>query len=128
MLQGDLGSAIVLVTIVLAVAFIAGAPLLPARRRRRRPVGARRGVRHQRALPARPVAVVPRPRRPSRRPGSRCGSRSSASRRAGVTGTGLGAGRAKWGYLPESHTDFIFAVIAEELGLIGVIGVSGCSS
>lgn len=39
----------------------------------------------------------------------------------GVTGTGLGNGVMKLGYLPEPHTDFIFAVIAEELGLIGVI-------
>lgn len=38
----------------------------------------------------------------------------------GVTGTGLGEGVMKLGYLPEPHTDFIFAVVAEELGLIGV--------
>ena len=38
----------------------------------------------------------------------------------GLTGVGLGAGKAKWGFLPEAHTDFIFAVIAEELGLAGV--------
>ena len=37
----------------------------------------------------------------------------------GFNGLGLGAGRAKWGYLPFSNTDFIFAVIAEELGFIG---------
>ena len=37
----------------------------------------------------------------------------------GIDGVGLGAGRAKWGYLPYSHTDFIFAVIAEELGFVG---------
>jgi len=41
----------------------------------------------------------------------------------GVTGVGLGAGRAKWGFLPFAHTDFIFAVIAEELGLIGSVFV-----
>lgn len=39
----------------------------------------------------------------------------------GLTGTGLGNGVMKLGYLPEPHTDFIFAVIAEELGLIGVL-------
>ena len=37
----------------------------------------------------------------------------------GLTGVGLGAGRAKWNFLPNAHTDFIFAIIAEELGLIG---------
>jgi len=37
----------------------------------------------------------------------------------GVDGVGLGAGRAKWGFLPEAHTDFIFSVVAEELGFIG---------
>ncbi len=32
-------------------------------------------------------------------------------------GVGLGGGRQKWGNLPEAHTDFIFAVIGEELGV-----------
>ena len=44
----------------------------------------------------------------------------------GWTGCGLGAGLAKFGYLPESRTDFIFAVICEETGVLGgglVIGL-----
>jgi cell division protein FtsW len=41
----------------------------------------------------------------------------------GWWGVGLGASREKWGGLPEAHTDFIFAVIGEELGLVGTITV-----
>ena len=37
----------------------------------------------------------------------------------GTVGQGLGEGRAKFGFLPEGHTDFIFANLGEELGLIG---------
>ncbi|MEG1336336.1 MAG: putative lipid II flippase FtsW, partial [Clostridiales bacterium] len=39
----------------------------------------------------------------------------------GFTGVGLGAGGSKWYYLPEVHTDFIFALIGEELGFIGTV-------
>lgn len=39
------------------------------------------------------------------------------------TGVGLGASIQKLNYLPESHTDFIFSVIAEELGFLGVCGI-----
>jgi len=39
----------------------------------------------------------------------------------GLFGVGLGASRQKWGNLAEAHTDFIFAVIGEELGLFGTI-------
>jgi cell division protein FtsW len=41
----------------------------------------------------------------------------------GITGTGLMEGKQKLFYLPEPHTDFIFAVTAEELGLVGAICV-----
>ncbi|KGA15400.1 hypothetical protein GM50_17295 [freshwater metagenome] len=41
----------------------------------------------------------------------------------GIFGVGLGGSRQKWGNLAEAHTDFIFAVIGEELGLIGTLAV-----
>ena len=41
----------------------------------------------------------------------------------GLFGVGLGASREKWGYVPESTSDFIFAIIGEELGLIGTLCV-----
>ncbi|NLW97810.1 putative lipid II flippase FtsW [Luteimonas wenzhouensis] len=45
--------------------------------------------------------------------------------RGELTGVGLGASIQKLSYLPEAHTDFIFSVIAEELGLVGALCVIG---
>ena len=39
----------------------------------------------------------------------------------GWAGVGLGQGRGKWLYIPNAHTDFIFAIIGEELGLLGAL-------
>ncbi|UDY35976.1 putative lipid II flippase FtsW [Dermatobacter hominis] len=43
----------------------------------------------------------------------------------GLFGSGPGLARSKWGFLPEAHTDFILAVIGEELGLAGSLVVLG---
>ncbi|MBN8207334.1 putative lipid II flippase FtsW [Bacillus sp. NTK071] len=43
----------------------------------------------------------------------------------GITGQGFGQSIQKYGFLPEPHTDFIMAIIAEELGLLGVVFVIG---
>ncbi len=43
----------------------------------------------------------------------------------GIFGDGLGQGTAKWNYLPNAHNDFIFAIIGEELGLVGALGLLG---
>ena len=41
----------------------------------------------------------------------------------GLSGVGLGSGRQQMSFLPEAHTDFIFAIIGEELGIFFTIGV-----
>jgi cell division protein FtsW len=41
----------------------------------------------------------------------------------GWTGVGLGASRGKWLYVPNAHTDFVFSIVGEELGLIGALAV-----
>jgi cell division protein FtsW len=43
----------------------------------------------------------------------------------GIFGRGIGASQQKWGTLPEAHTDYIFAVLGEELGLVGTLFVLG---
>ena len=43
----------------------------------------------------------------------------------GIGGTGIGSGTSKWGYVPLAYSDFVFAVISEELGLVGTVAVIG---
>lgn len=43
----------------------------------------------------------------------------------GWFGLGLGASRQKWSYVPNAHTDFIYAILGEELGLVGTLVVLG---
>ena len=44
----------------------------------------------------------------------------------GLTGVGLGEGKQRLFFLPEAHTDFVFAILAEELGFVGVAFVLLC--
>jgi cell division protein FtsW len=41
----------------------------------------------------------------------------------GMWGVGLGASRARWSFLPNAHTDFVFAILGEETGLVGSLSV-----
>jgi cell division protein FtsW len=123
--QGDLGAAIVLGAIVFSVAWVAGVPLTPL---------AGMAVA---ALGAALLFVVSSPRRLDRFTAfmnvaeekdhlayqTYQGYLSMAS--GGLSGSGIGGSNAKLGYLPYAHSDFIFAVIADELGLIGTVAVIG---
>ena len=125
MLGSDLGTTLVLLTIFLALLWVVGAP-------GRLFVGMA-GVTG--VLVA--ILIVVEPYRLQRLTGflDQSGNRLSlnyqgiqglyAIASGGWFGTGLGEGRAKWNYLPNPETDFIFAIIGEELGLIGTLVVLG---
>ncbi|MFF3463117.1 putative lipid II flippase FtsW [Streptomyces sp. NPDC002619] len=123
MLGGDMGTAIILTAILFGLLWLAGAPtrlfagVLA--------IAATLGV----------ILIKTSPNRMARLqcigatdpgPGDSCwqavhGIYALAS--GGLFGSGLGASVEKWGQLPEAHTDFIFAVTGEELGLAGTLSV-----
>ena len=125
LVQGDLGSAVVLCAIVLGVAWVAGVPF-----RLLAPIGFL-------ATSAGVLFVVSSQRRIDRFTAfldvseekdhlayqTYQGFLSMAS--GGLGGSGIGGSKGKLGYLPYAHSDFIFAVIADELGMIGTLAVVG---
>jgi cell division protein FtsW len=124
-LQGDLGSAIVLAAVALAVGTVAGVPFVHVS-----------SIAFVGALGAL-VAILSDPRRFNRLTAftdiegnkehlawqSWQGLVSIAN--GGMTGSGIGGSNSKLGYLPLAHSDFIFAVIADELGFVGSLAVVG---
>ncbi|MEV8453451.1 putative lipid II flippase FtsW [Streptomyces sp. NPDC052095] len=123
MLGGDMGTAIILTAILFGLLWLAGAPT--------RLFAGVLGVAALLAF----VLIKTSPNRMSRLaclgasepgPGDSCwqavhGIYALAS--GGWFGSGLGASVEKWGQLPEPHTDFIFAITGEELGLAGTLSV-----
>ena len=119
MMQPDLGTTVALAIVFMAVLFFAGAPwwmfaslggaglagvLLPG------------GVGQ---LPAGPAAVVHQPGGAPGRVATSCCRACTGWATAAGSASGSGQSRAKWSYLPNADSDFIFAIIGEELGLIG---------
>ena len=123
LIGGDLGTALILMAIVGGLLFLAGAPL--------RLFAGLGGM----ALVVVILMIMERASRLSRLQnfldpfanyqgsGWQPAHSIFALASGGWWGVGLGASREKWGALPEAHTDFIFAIIGEELGLIGTITV-----
>ena len=123
--QPDLGTTVLIFAIVFTVLFVAGVPLRPL------------GLIAAAAAAAGALFAVIEPYRMRRllaftdpwadplNTGYQTLQGQAAVANGGVIGQGLGQGRAKFGFLPEGHTDFIFANIAEELGLFGALVLLG---
>jgi cell division protein FtsW len=122
-LQPDMGSAVVLLALTAALLFAAGAPLrffaLPALAGA---LGVTLYVATHSYAGARITSFL-RPWETSGREGYQLVQSFVAFGRGHVLGVGIGAGRQKLAYLPEAHTDFVLAGVAEELGLMGVLVV-----
>jgi cell division protein FtsW len=125
--EPDLGSASLLVIIVAGMAFVAGIPL----RQLAVPAAA--------SVAAMVVAILSSPYRLERvrafvdsGAATDAGWQSTQSLIAlgsgGLLGRGYGSGLQKLFFLPEPHTDFIFAIAGEELGLVGVLILVGLAS
>jgi cell division protein FtsW len=121
LMQPDLGGLIVVASIVLSVAFIAGTPVIPfaSITAAVAAVGAGFVMTHRRD---RWLAFTDLARYKESE-GWQVWQSLIGIASGGITGAGLGASKAKWGYLPEAHTDFIFAIIGEELGFVGAVVV-----
>ena len=125
LLQPNLGTAVIIGLIAFAALFMAGVPLLPLTGWSLFSAGAAAlaawgsGYRRHRVLSLLDPWADPLD----------SGWQSIQSRvgiaSGGATGVGLGESRIKWGFLPEAHTDFIFAVLAEEMGWLGALFVIG---
>jgi cell division protein FtsW len=123
--QKDLGSAIIFGAIVLSIAFVAGAPI--SRLLGASAIGLFIGgifvnmenYRRQRFLAFMDVEGN------KGHWGYQVYQSMISIANGKFTGVGVGDGAGKWGYVPLAHTDFIFAIIAEELGFIGAIAVIG---
>ncbi len=122
-LEGDLGTAIILSIVVAGLLFVVGAPV-------RIFVGL--GALGLAGIAAMSLTSGYRMRRftawldPEADPlgaGHQLIQSKVALGTGGWWGVGLGSSREKWGALPEAHTDFIFPVIGEELGLFGALTV-----
>ena len=125
MLQPDLGTTMILGSVGLGVMFIAGTPLryvVPAGL-----IGAAGAVAAALSADYRRARVLAflDPWADPLRTGYHTIQSLLAMGSGGWFGVGLGASRQKWAYIPNAHTDFIFAILGEEMGLLGTLVVLG---
>jgi cell division protein FtsW len=121
MVEPDMGTTIVLLLVVFALLWVAGAPgrLFGLLLAGMAALGAFLAIAEPYRL-ARLTSFL-HPFRDSQVGGYQAVQGIYALAAGGWWGKGLGSSAEKWGYLPNAHTDFIFAIIGEELGLVGTL-------
>lgn len=121
LIEPDLDSTIVLALIVMAGLIVGGLPTKPLAKLTFAGIaGAAIASMAEPYRRARVLAFL-HPSRDASNTGYQIKQSLIALGSGGVDGVGLGNGRAKWMFLPNAHTDFIFAIIGEELGLLGCV-------
>lgn len=123
MLQPNMGTTIVVAAIALSMCYVAGVPMLPIVRWGS--VAAATGVVLAWTEPYRRARLIGfiNPWDDRLDGGYQTIQSLVGLSSGGVAGSGLGTSRAKWGFLPFAHTDFVFSVTGEELGLVGSLVV-----
>ncbi|HEY1279898.1 MAG TPA: putative lipid II flippase FtsW, partial [Acidimicrobiales bacterium] len=125
MLQPNLGTTIVLASIVFALLFTAGTPLGPLVAWGAIGSVTALGLAISKSYRRARLTAFLHPWRDPLNVGYQTIQSQVSLASGGWFGVGLGASRAKWGFLPFAYTDFIFAIIGEELGLMGALLVVG---
>ena len=123
MLQPNLGTTLVLGALVLSLLFVAGTPFLPLTGLGAAGAAVATGLALWAPYRRARVLAFLDPWADYENTGYQNIQSLVGVASGGITGAGLGESRAKWGFLPYAHTDFIFAIIGEELGLIGALAV-----
>jgi cell division protein FtsW len=121
--QGDLGTALVLLAILLGMLWVVGAPGRLFAGAAVIVIGCALYLAAQEPYRVRRITGFLNPFADYEYSGWQAAHGFFALASGGWWGLGIGASRQKWGSLPEAHTDFIFAVIGEELGLFGTLVV-----
>jgi cell division protein FtsW len=125
MMQPDMGTTMVLAGIALAVLYVGGSPMGPMVG----VLGAGATLTLLMAVAApyrwRRMTAFLHPFADATNTGYQSAQGLVALGSGHIFGLGIGASRASWGYLPNQHTDFIFAIIGEETGLLGAMLVIG---
>jgi cell division protein FtsW len=121
--EHDLGTMLVVVTIVLSLLWVIGAPMRLFGLTVSAVVAGITYLAISEPYRLQRLANFGHPFKDFQHSGWQGGQGIYALGAGGWWGVGLGGSRQKWGYLPEAHTDFIFAIIGEELGLVGTLAV-----